>query len=1084
MVVPVLSGAQTFTSNMVFNHVNDKNGLQSNQVTAITQDYRGMVWFGTENGLYSFDGYSVNSFLYSATDSLSLSGNTVQTIFNDRDNKLWIGTNYGVCIYNERKNNFIRIPYSTTYFTSYYITDMDQSSSGEMVFCSPSMILKYNAKTHRLDNYLYIADMPEAVQGEKFTRLFFDSSNKLWVASQFHLYEVDFPDNKYKVTGHSCGVIHKISDGSPGQYYLSTANGLFVFRPADVSIERFDRYDIGNAASPEVWDTKPDNLGNLWIGTNNSGLVKYSFQNSTTEKFSYNENTSKSIGNNNIRSIYTDQQGIIWVGTQYNGASYSFIQGYKKFRLLRSGVPGNSLTSNIISAICRDSDGNLWLGTDGNGLNKIEASTGRIENYYYNPANPKGISTNAVLAIFEDNDKNLWIGGYNGPICRYNKKDDSWKWYDVQVNESTMTRNDVRKFFQDSKGRLWVCTNGRGLLLYNKQLERFIAYTTSNSGLLDDYLLTMAEDKQNRLWVGGYYGACIFNPDSVNEKHNFLFDADDSSTISHNWVYCIYCDSQGTVWLGTAAGLDRYNPVNDKFERFSGNSRFASEEIFGMLENEHDHCLWICSSKGLTKLNPQSKTLDNFDQDDGLPTDIFIKGATFKGPDGEFYFGTAEGVVSFSPDEIVVDTFAPPILITDIMVFYKSIGSAADTVYRFNSKETTLTFKYAGLNYIVNFSNQFSYKLEGYDEDWNNVGNRHEATYTNLSPGKYRFLVRVTNRDGYGDRKTDSVSFVILPPWYKTIWFRAGLILLVVMFLFVVYKIRIYQVNLQKIQLENLVRMRTLELESKNEQLNDANSLLTQRQSKIEIQTRELLEVNDKLNELNAMKDKFFSIIAHDLKNPFSTILGFSEILRTSHRTFTEEEMDRYTNLIYESTRKVFDLLDNLLLWSRSQQNRVEFEPYKFDINDCIEKSVEFYRELFQNKKIDVQYAKSGEYFVFADFNMINTVVRNLLSNAMKFTPENGRIEIGLETEDHAVVCKVSDNGVGMENEVLESLFKPEAKQSTSGTLGETGTGLGLVICEDFIKKNNGRIWCESTPGKGTTFYFSLPGKKHDVKPN
>jgi len=234
---------------------------------------------------------------------------------------------------------------------------------------------------------------------------------------------------------------------------------------------------------------------------------------------------------------------------------------------------------------------------------------------------------------------------------------------------------------------------------------------------------------------------------------------------------------------------------------------------------------------------------------------------------------------------------------------------------------------------------------------------------------------------------------------------------------------------------------------------------------------------NTELASVNAQKDKFFSIIAHDLKSPFNSILGFSEMLKDEARDLDIDSIVQYASIINSSALHTFELLENLLDWARMKQGRIPFEPQKFLLNSLVNTEFEGLRNNADQKNIQLINNIHENLIINADENMISTVMRNLISNAIKFTPKGGQVKVEVEVEDSQVIISVSDTGIGMKPETIEKLFKIETSFTTRGTENEKGTGLGLLLCKEFIEKHEGKIWVESEEGKGSTFSFSLPVK-------
>ena len=488
---------------------------------------------------------------------------------------------------------------------------------------------------------------------------------------------------------------------------------------------------------------------------------------------------------------------------------------------------------------------------------------------------------------------------------------------------------------------------------------------------------------------------------------------------------------------------------------------------------------------------------------DGLQGNQFIHGSYFKNKLGIMYFGGINGLNIFHPDSIQMNQFKPPVFLTDLLIFYKEVPineegspltqSITETEkITVTHKQSLITIKYTALNYICTEKNLYAYKLEGFDKDWNYVDSRREATFTNLNPGTYVFRVKASNNDGIWNEEGTSLKIVVLPPWWKTLVFKLSVVLFILVSTVSFYLYRIDRLKKQKVYLEKLVKKRTMEIEEKNailtkqaNELNETNTLLEERQQQIEEQTEklevkkeELESANIHLNELNSTKDKFFSIIAHDLKNPFNTIMGFAELLIMKFNKLSEEKKYKYSEVIYRSSKNIYDLLENLLQWSRTQTNKIAFEPSDFDIENLVQQNIALLNENIESKNISVKLGHSEKVSIYADRNMINTVIRNLLTNAIKFTDKGGQIIIDYKNKNGDVEFSIRDTGIGMTEKEISQIFRVDTNISKTGTDGETGTGLGLILCKEFIKKNGGSIWVESKSGEGSKFSFTVPASK------
>lgn len=427
------------------------------------------------------------------------------------------------------------------------------------------------------------------------------------------------------------------------------------------------------------------------------------------------------------------------------------------------------------------------------------------------------------------------------------------------------------------------------------------------------------------------------------------------------------------------------------------------------------------------------------------------------------FFGGVNGFNAFYPKKITSKILKFNPVITDLKLFNQSIAIgdeinnrillpkpiAAMNELNLLYMENNIAFEFSALDYSNPERIYYSYKLEGFDQEWQITdATMRIAKYTNLAAGKYTFIVKAsTNKDIWPESGT-SIRLNISPPWWKTWWFNILVTILVIAILLAIYSARVNRLHRQKRILE----------------------------SKVEEKTQLLQVANKELSESNVMKDKFLSIIAHDLINPFSSILGFSDLLLNNYNDLDEKTRIDTVKTINDSSNNLFELLQTLLQWSRSERGLLEYKPEKIDLGNCIQKITTLLSISAQTKKISVDLKiseKCGQ--VKSDVQLLNTILRNLISNAIKFTPEGGKITISTDCQADCVAVSVIDNGVGIAKDKLENLFRIDVQHSTPGTNNEKGTGLGLVLVKEFVSKQQGTLSIESTLGKGSTFSFTIP---------
>jgi signal transduction histidine kinase len=535
-----------------------------------------------------------------------------------------------------------------------------------------------------------------------------------------------------------------------------------------------------------------------------------------------------------------------------------------------------------------------------------------------------------------------------------------------------------------------------------------------------------------------------------------LYDSlTDSFKVFHfpdNDIGAFYMDKKGYIWVGTNThGLFMCNEDGTILKTYDVTNILPNNRIHAITGDSKGD-IWFSSNNGISRLNPEIQSIRNYSKEDGLQGDQFYQQSFLKTRKGEIFFGGYNGFNSFNPDSLKENDFIPPVYITDFQIFNKPVSYAVPgsqfQTHISEAKEITLnwnqsvfSFSFVAINYTHPKKNQYKYIMENFEKDWNYTdASRRYVTYTNLDPGTYTFRVAATNNDGVWNYNGTSLKIIILPPFWKTLWFRLIIISLLLMIFASFFIIRVRQLKRQKIILEKSVELKTSEL-----------------------------------RELNVSKDKFFSIIAHDLKNPFSSIIGISEILKEEIRSGDTATMEKYAGMLNTSAVQTYRLLENLLEWANSQRGKISFTPEQINLSQLFNEEFNALNEMATAKNIELKSFIADNMTILADKNMLKTILRNLISNAIKFTNKNGKVEVNAIVDDRNLEISVSDNGTGMTKETMAKLFRLDANLSTRGTANEKGTGLGLFLCKEFVEKHGGKISVESESGKGSIFRFTIP---------
>ncbi len=1133
----ILISASLFGQNntIEFDHYTTNEGLSNGYINAILQDSKGFMWFGTANGLNRFDGITFKTYYFDSKDSTSIPGNGATALIEDSLGYIWVITTNGLCVYDRKKDNFSRKimrvngEIQPNHFLYSGIIDdngflwVSAANNGVFrfkIYDNPQI----SGNIIDTEKYLQGEDDADKIYKNNVYSFIEDENNKIWVASHSNklLYFND-QQNKFLSETINHPEVNSFNDkrkglfkDSAGDFFITIEDkGLLVWdrKRNEFSLYKPNDTDLGPKGKV-LFALAEDKNGLIWMGDRNAEGI--SIFNKKTKKFSYcqsEELDPYSLNTNKINCIYQDKTGAMWVGgiigiNKYSPGKFKFNRYYSKTNRQ------DKLSFNNTLCFAESKTGAIWIGTDGGGLNKLDRETGKFSHYKDNPLDPNSLSSNAVISICEDHEGILWMGTYHGGLARM-KNDKFHAFYPDPTNPNAISDRNIWYVLEDSKNNLWVATLSTGLELFDRKTNRFYHFTQKtgdSTSILNNSITELYEDSKQNLYIIGNQGVSIidlkaydFSKTPPDIKFRNLRHIENKNSLSSNDIYCAKEDNDSNIWFGTSgSGIDRLEPATGKFTNYTTKNGLPGNSVTSILVDSLNN-LWLGTDKGLAKLNPKTNEVIVFDQKDGLQNKS-LKSWAIKTKDGEMFFGGIDGFNSFYPDRIMYNQNQnlPPVIITSLKIFNNPVKIGA----KFNNRilldndisetrelvlsyrENYFTFEFIALDYTTPEKNNYAYMMEGFDEEWVQCSTKREANYTNLDPGEYTFRVKASNNDGIWNEKGSSIKVIILPPWWETLWFRLIAALSIIFIIGYIFYSRIKHFKRQKVLLEKLVAQKTSELQKMNntlveqaEELNQTNLILEERQEQIEEQSEELLaqkesliKMNNDLNDLNATKDKFFSIIAHDIKNPFNAVLGFTDLLEENFNEWDNEQKLEVIGLINKSANNLYLLLENLLQWSRSQSGVMRFNPQKIDLNEAFTKAVNLFRETATTKNIGLKISSAkASLFVYADVNMLDTILRNLVSNALKFTVPGGKVQLFAEMCGDYAIIKVKDNGVGISKEIQDRLFLIDNQTSTFGTQNELGTGLGLILVKEFVSKQGGEIGIESIPGKGSTFHFTLP---------
>ncbi len=535
-----------------------------------------------------------------------------------------------------------------------------------------------------------------------------------------------------------------------------------------------------------------------------------------------------SLSDNEVQSVYSDEAGVLWVGTEIGGINKH--DPFKtKFFHIRYGNGQNSLSHPQVWSFWQDDLDYLWIGTSA-GLDRLNRRTGEMSHYYHDPNDSGSLSNDHINKVLEDRDGVLWFAT-NGGLNRFNQSNDSFSRYLPDPEDPhSLSSQLINDIYEDKYGYLWVGTAGYGLDRLDPITDRFAHFQYQEGKAPIDTLpantiLSFFEDEGGTLWVGTMGG--LIKIDLATEEFTYYrHQPDDPDSLSHNTVDAIHRDQAGTLWLATGNGLDWFNPVTESFGHYREEDGLSNNAVLGILEDSEGN-LWLATHRGLSKFSPQDGSFRNYETSEGLQSLEFNSGAFYQNSYGEMFFGGINGFNYFHPEEVLDNPYAPPVIITDLQIGNESVPVGPDSPLQQSIHQTdyielpgqdsVLSFELASLHYSTPEEIQYAYMMEGFDANWNYIGNRRFATYTNLPPGDYIFRAVGTNSDGVWSEEGVTVNVSVPYPFWQSWWFAALMLALVAGGIAGGYRLRTRSIATRTRELEEQVAARTAEIEQRRE---------------------------------------------------------------------------------------------------------------------------------------------------------------------------------------------------------------------------------------------------------------------------
>jgi signal transduction histidine kinase/ligand-binding sensor domain-containing protein/DNA-binding response OmpR family regulator len=1024
------------------------------------------MWFGTKDGLNRYDGYDFKIYRHKPFDSTSISGNYISCIFEDSKSRLWIGTNT-LNLFIPEDETFRRIDLNDGLkkrIKFNRVTAIVEDKNGLIWAGTDNGLVSHNPINGESKIY-YREDYSDSLSDNFIYSLSsYDSLLIVGATNSLELFKLDsfsaenneskriipFPSYESIVCKGSVLCQFRIS---PDVIYAGTQKGLVKIDLSSKTSE-FIPYK-GHEFTPDWLDRIvsicQDKKGNLWLACL-GGLVIYDpIENSFTYYF-HNPRDVKSLSINNITSLYADRGNKIWIGTGGKGINI-YDQEKKKFSLYDGLIDREPFKSSFsVSAVLSDSKNILWISSQQK-LFRLNRSTGT-----YSRVSLFNNFVGEITSIVQDKDKNIWVSTGNG-IDKFSESGKLIAHYNHNPSDSSSLRdNFVKLLFIDREGRLFAL-NSNYLSKFNEKSNSFSNYKLPfiKDANFTSNIRAIYESRNGILWFGWSEGLVEYNPET-HDKKIFTHEPGNDKSIGGNEVETICEDPiqpEKYLWIGTkGGGLSRLNLADDTFINYSVNNGLPNDVIYGILSYGNE--LWLSTNYGLCRVEVDkhgARSFRNYEVSDGLQGNEFNTGAYSKSSTGELFFGGLNGVNAFFPSEIKDNTHMPPIVFTGLSFLNKTnTGEDEYTLSRdFIPDNSIITIPYfdnsvevqfAALDYTNPRKNTYMYKLYPVHKNWIDLGTQRNIMFMDLGAGEYKLIVKGSNNDGIWNEKGASITIKILSPYWATWWaytlyFLIGLSLL--------YFIRRYELNRQ------------------------------QWKHNLELETVEAF----KYKELNRMKSHFFANISHEFRTPISLISGPIDKILSKAK---DDETRKQAGMIKRNANHLLGLINQLLDLSKLEAGKLSLRSSKRNIVSFIKGMTMSFESVAEEKDIMLKVeAEKDEIELYFDNEKMTKIITNLLSNALKFTGEGGKITVTIdEPDDNSVEIKVRDTGIGIAEKELPKIFDRFYQVDSSQKREHEGMGIGLALTKELIELHRGTITADSKAGKWTEFRINLPkGRKH-----
>lgn len=1029
-----------FAQKLSFEAFTAEDGLSKNYIGSIAQDRYGFMWMASSQGLNRYDGYRFQTYYHQPSDSNSLSHSEINTVFTDSDGALWIGTALGLNRYDATLDAFERFEAlaDRQIFTIY------EDIHGVLWVGTDRGVFVY-----RKQSFQFLA----STEDYHIRKILEMKGEKLLLATDMGLFttSVDTAD------------IHKVPALEGVEYtsdllffqdkiWVATREeGIYTLDVEDLSLHSHFAHEPENPQSLNANDVLcmlSTSDGHLWVGTDLGGLHLLDSTATGFIHYTSDSRAENSLSSNNILALFEDKDQNLWIGTNYGGLNFAAKDEF--FHYYKSNP--YHYRSSSVHAIFQDSQGQLWVGSGGNGLT-VMSQDGKLLATYSRGAEERRyrLEGNTIQTIAEDHLGRIWVGMYEHGINVIEPGRGVIKTF--RAGAQGLQHDDVRKILIDKHRLIWVATKGGGLHVYSPAQDEIQPVNLLGKDRQStNMLIWLYEGQDGKLWFGNYEGKTYFlTPEKYVREYPYQ---PAPWTALPSFVTALQEDHHGNFWIGTwEDGIYYWDTQRNQLKHYEQQKGLNDDKIRAILGRGADH-LWVSTSSGLAKYQAESDTFRWFDSGSSLRYTDFLFGASFQSADGTFFFGSGQGLYAFQAEKNYEKAQTHAIYLNGLKVMGKAVEAGttllpqhialADSI-NLSHEHSVFTIDFVASHYPRATQQQYAVKLEGFEDDWRNIGSETSATYTNIRPGEYLFRVKVLGENVSPDKQEASVKIIVHPPFWQT---PVAFFLYCLALLMIIYLARRF--TIARIQLKN--------------------DLIQERKER------------EKEEEIHQMKLNFFTGLSHEFRTPLMLILNPLEKLLKGKKEEVLQLDKKEAVMMERNAQRLLRLINQLLTFRKLETSHDELHLAAHEVEPFIRHVFQYFEDLADREHIDFHFKIKTELpQIHFDLEKMETVLYNLLSNAFKFTPPNGSVRVSVDT-DHSIPAEegyllitVVDNGIGIPQHLQQYVFDRYYQVDEHHMNGNSGTGIGLALVKKIVEMHNGTVSVQSQQGQGSCFTVSLP---------